>query len=134
MPEGWKLPGLTFSRHRLTLYHVVEYPAPTLDRVFHALADPTRRAMLRALTPGERTIGELGAPFAMTFAAASKHVKVLEGAGLIERRIDGRSHFCRLQPAPLAAANTWLSFYERYWTDRLDRLEQHFSSPGEKSK
>jgi len=113
---------------------MVEYPAASLDRVFQALADPTRRAMLRALTPGERTIGELGAPFEMTFAAASKHVKVLEGAGLVERRILGRSHFCRLQPAPLAAADTWLRFYERYWTDRLDRLEHHFGSQGDTSK
>jgi DNA-binding transcriptional ArsR family regulator len=98
------------------------------------LADPTRRAMLRALTPGERTIGELGAPFEMSFAAASKHVKVLEGAGLIERRVLGRSHYCRLEPAPLAAADKWLHFYERYWTDRLDRLDKYFDSHGEKSK
>ena len=111
---------------------MVEYPAASLDRVFHALADPTRRAMLRALTPGELTIGELSAPFEMTFAAASKHVKVLEGAGLVERRILGRSHFCRLQAVPLAAADTWLRFYERFWTDRLDRLEKHFHSHGEK--
>ena len=124
--------GLTFRAMRIILYQVVEYQAPALDRVFRALADPTRRAMLRALAPGERTIGELGAPFEMTFAAASKHVKVLEAAGLVERRILGRSHYCRLQPAPLAEANTWLHFYERYWTDRLDRLEQHFASPGEK--
>jgi DNA-binding transcriptional ArsR family regulator len=112
---------------------MVEYPAESLNRVFHALADPTRRAILRALTPGERTIGELSAPFAMTFAAASKHVKVLEGAGLVERRILGRSHFCRLQPAPLAAADSWLHFYERYWTDRIDRLEQHFNPQGDSS-
>ena len=90
--------------------------------------------MLRALTPGELTVGELGAPFEMTFAAASKHIKVLETAGLVERRILGRSHFCRLQPAPLAAADTWLRFYERFWTDRLDRLEHHFRPPGKKKK
>ena len=110
---------------------MVEYSAATLDRVFHALADPTRRAMLRALTPGEMTVGELGDPFEMTFAAASKHIKVLEGAGLVERRVLGRSHFCRLQARPLAAADTWLRFYERFWTDRLDRLEKHFSQRGE---
>lgn len=90
--------------------------------------------MLRALTPGELTVGELGAPFEMTFAAASKHIKVLEGAGLVERRVLGRSHFCRLQARPLAAADTWLRFYERYWTDRLDRLEKHFTSREEKSE
>ena len=107
---------------------MVEYRSASLDSVFHALADPTRRAMLRALTPGELSVGALGAPFKMTFAAASKHVKVLEGAGLVERRILGRSHFCRLQPAPLAAADKWLRFYERFWTTRLDRLERHLRS------
>jgi DNA-binding transcriptional ArsR family regulator len=110
---------------------MVEHSAELLDGVFHALADPTRRAMLRALTPGERTIGELAAPFDMTFAAASKHVKVLEGAGLVHRRVHGRSHFCRLRPAPLAVADKWLHFYERYWNERLNRLENYFATPKE---
>src|SRR6267378_6203556 len=95
----------------------------SLDRVFQALADPTRRAMLRRLAKREQSIGELAAPFRMTFAAASKHVKVLERARLLRRRVEGRSHFCRLEPAPLAAANGWLRFYERFWTDQLDALE-----------
>ena len=82
--------------------------------------------MIRALAPGEQTIGELAAPFDMTFAAASKHVKVLEGAGLVHRHVRGRSHFCRLRPAPLAAADKWLRFYERYWNVRLDRLKDFF--------
>jgi DNA-binding transcriptional ArsR family regulator len=94
-----------------------------LDRVFHALADPTRRAMLRRLSQGERSIGELATPFRMSFAGASKHVKVLEQAGLVRRRIDGRSHFCRLEVARLKEAQAWLSYYERFWTDRLDELE-----------
>jgi DNA-binding transcriptional ArsR family regulator len=94
-----------------------------LDSVFHALSDPTRRAMLAQLASGERSIGELAAPFAMSFAAASKHVKVLEGAGLIQRRIEGRSHLCRIEPAPLAAADAWLRFYEQFWNSRLDALE-----------
>jgi DNA-binding transcriptional ArsR family regulator len=111
---------------------MVEYSPAVLDGVFHALADPTRRAMLRALTPGEKTIGELGAPFEMTFAAASKHVKVLEGAGLVERRIRGRSHFCRLQSAPLAAADEWLRFYERFWSESFERLERHLEAHAEK--
>lgn len=93
-----------------------------LDNVFHALADPTRRAMLRSLADGERNIGQLAEPFAMSFAAASKHVKVLEGAGLLRRRVQGRSHVCRLETAPLAAADVWLRFYEGFWTDRLDGL------------
>ena len=102
---------------------MVEQRSAALDRVFHGLADPTRRAMLRSLATGEHTIGALAAPFAMTFAAASKHVKVLEGAGLVRRRVRGRSHLCRLEPGPLAAADEWLRFYERFWTSRLDALE-----------
>jgi DNA-binding transcriptional ArsR family regulator len=102
---------------------MIERRAASLDRVFHALADPTRRAMLRRLAKSEQSIGELAAPFSMTFAAASKHVKVLERAKLVRRRIEGRSHFCRLEPAPLAAAEGWLRFYERFWTGQLDALD-----------
>jgi DNA-binding transcriptional ArsR family regulator len=67
-----------------------------LDNIFRAVADPTRRAMLRSLASGERNIGQLAEPFAMSFAAASKHVKVLEGAGLVRRHVRGREHFCRI--------------------------------------
>ncbi|HZH51590.1 MAG TPA: metalloregulator ArsR/SmtB family transcription factor [Microvirga sp.] len=95
-----------------------------LDAVFHALADPTRREMLRRLAAGERTIGELAAPFRMSFAGASKHVRALESAGLVRRTVRGRSHVCRLDPAPLAAADEWLRFYERFWNERLDALER----------
>jgi DNA-binding transcriptional ArsR family regulator len=94
-----------------------------LDGVFHALADPTRRAMLRSLSLGERKIGELAAPHRMSFAAASKHVRVLEAAGLVRRRIEGRAHVCRIEAAPLAAADEWLRFYEALWTDRLNVLD-----------
>jgi DNA-binding transcriptional ArsR family regulator len=79
--------------------------------------------MLRRLAKSEYSIGELAAPFRMTFAAASKHVKVLERAKIVRRRVEGRSHFCRLEPAPLAAANGWLRFYERFWTEQLDSLD-----------
>lgn len=94
-----------------------------LDRVFHALSDPTRRAMLKALTEDERKIGDLARPFAMSFAAASKHVRVLESAGLVRRRIEGRAHVCSIEPAPLAAIEEWLAFYARFWSGRLDTLE-----------
>jgi DNA-binding transcriptional ArsR family regulator len=97
--------------------------AAALDDVFHALADPTRRAMLRSLASGQRTISELATPFSMSFAAASKHVRVLERAGLVRRKIEGRSHICRLDPAPLAAANEWLRFYEAFWNERFDALD-----------
>jgi DNA-binding transcriptional ArsR family regulator len=104
--------------------HMVEHQPVALDRVFHALSDPTRRAMLRSLAVGERNVGALAAPFAMSLAAASKHVKVLEEAGLLRRRVEGRTHVCRLDPVPLAAADSWLRFYEGFWTDRLDVLAE----------
>ena len=100
--------------------NMVEYQH--LDRVFQALADPTRRAMLARLAKGERNVGELAAPFSMSFAAASKHVKVLENAGLLRRRVAGRAHVCRIEGGPLAAADAWLRHYERFWTERLDAL------------
>jgi DNA-binding transcriptional ArsR family regulator len=94
-----------------------------LDGVFHALADPTRRAMLRSLMAGERNIGELAAPHAMSFAAASKHVRVLEAAGLVRRRVEGRAHVCRLEPEPLVEAEAWLRRSEAMWTRKLEALE-----------
>jgi DNA-binding transcriptional ArsR family regulator len=102
---------------------MVELEAPELTPVFHALGDATRRRMLRDLAGGERTVGQLAQPFDMSLAAASKHIKVLEGAGLIRREVRGRAHFCRLDPGPLADAHEWLSFYERFWTLRLNVLD-----------
>jgi len=94
-----------------------------LNSAFHALADPTRRGMLASLALGEKSVGDLAAPFRMTFAGASKHVKVLENAGLIARRRVGRMQLCRIEPAPLAEAQQWLRQWERYWTENLDRLQ-----------
>lgn len=102
---------------------MVELQVSQLDSVFHALGDGTRRQMLRSLAEGERTVGQLAEPFRMSLAAASKHVKTLEGAGLIRREVRGRMHICRLDPAPLAAADQWLRQYERFWSARLDQLE-----------
>jgi DNA-binding transcriptional ArsR family regulator len=103
---------------------MVELDTSRLDTVFHALGDPTRRRMLRELADGERTVGELAKPFAISLAAASKHIKALESAGLIRREVRGRTHLCRLDPGPLASAYEWLGFYERFWTGRLDVLER----------
>ncbi|HEV7255095.1 MAG TPA: metalloregulator ArsR/SmtB family transcription factor [Mesorhizobium sp.] len=103
---------------------MVELETPRLDAVFHALGDATRRRMLRELAKGERTVGQLAEPFAISLAAASKHIKALENAGLIRREVRGRTHLCRLDPGPLASAHQWLSTYERFWTDRLDALER----------
>ncbi|NIK46616.1 DNA-binding transcriptional ArsR family regulator [Variibacter gotjawalensis] len=80
--------------------------------------------MLRQLTGGEQTVGQLAEPYDISLAAASKHIKALEVAGLIHRDVRGRTHICRLAPGPLATAHQWLSFYERFWTDRLDILER----------
>ncbi len=79
--------------------------------------------MLHSLASGERNISELAAPFDISFVAVSKHVRVLEAAGLVRRRVEGRSHVCRIEPAALASAAEWLRFYERFWTERLDALE-----------
>ena len=93
-----------------------------LDAVFHALADPTRRAMLRDLSSGQRTVGELAAPFAISLAGASKHIQVLERAGLVQREVQGRVHVCRIDARPLHAGVEWLRHYERFWTSKLDAL------------
>lgn len=111
---------------------MVEHKQTELDAVFRALGDPTRRQMLQRLARGEQTVGQLAEPFSMSLAAASKHVKALEGAGLITRQISGRTHVCSLNAAPLQMADDWLRHYERFWTARLDRLEallrQHAAS------
>jgi DNA-binding transcriptional ArsR family regulator len=103
---------------------MVEHDSLRLNSVFQALGDATRRRMLRELSSGERTVGELAEPFAITLAGASKHIKVLENAGLIRREVRGRTHVCRLEPGPLASADEWLRDYERFWTGRLDALDQ----------
>ena len=90
--------------------------------------------MLRDLTGGERTVSQLAQPFAISLAAASKHIKVLENAGMIRREVRGRTHLCRLDPGPLASAHEWLSFYERFWSSRLDVLEQLLRAEDDASK
>ena len=103
---------------------MVELQAHELDTVFHALGDATRRQMLRDLAGGERTVGQLAQPYAMSLAAASKHIQVLERARLIRREVRGRSHVCQLAPSPLASAHEWLGFYETFWNNRFDILER----------
>lgn len=94
-----------------------------LDSVFHALADPTRRAMLRSLSVEPRKVTDLAAPFDISLAAASKHIQVLERAGLVQRTIQGRTHICQLDARPIHAGMEWMRHYERYWNQRLDVLE-----------
>jgi len=111
---------LTIDPTRDIFNHMVEN---RLDVTFHALADPTRRGMIASLALGEKSIGELGEPFRMTFAGASKHVKVLEDAGLVSRRRVGRTHLIRIDAKPLEEAERWLRQWEKFWNVRLDRLE-----------
>jgi DNA-binding transcriptional ArsR family regulator len=99
------------------------YDSSQLDSLFHALSDPTRRAMLGQLAEGDCTIGALANPHHMSLVGASKHIRVLERAGLVARTVHGRNHICSLRAQHLAAANAWLKHYEKFWTDRLDTLE-----------
>jgi len=105
-----------------------------LDTVFHALADPTRRGMLAQLALGETSIGDLAEPYRMTLAGASKHVKVLESAGLVARKKIGRTHLCSLNAKPLEDAERWLRQWEKFWTVRLDRLEAAIGAGKHKEK
>ncbi|MET3930347.1 DNA-binding transcriptional ArsR family regulator [Lysobacter sp. OAE881] len=102
---------------------MVESNSDRLDAVFRALADPTRRAMVRNLARQPRSVGELAEPFEISLAAASKHIKVLEGAGLVQRDVQGRTHVCRLDARPLHAGMEWMRHYEQFWNQRLGALE-----------
>jgi DNA-binding transcriptional ArsR family regulator len=105
-----------------------------LDSTFRALADPTRRGMLANLALGEKSIGELAEPLHMSFAGASKHVKVLEDAGLVARRKDGRNQIIRLEAKPLEEAERWLRQWEKFWNVRLDRLQALVEADARKEK
>jgi DNA-binding transcriptional ArsR family regulator len=114
---------------------MVEYiQATELDRVFSALADPTRRAILQALSQSPSTITEIAKPFPVSFNAISKHVMVLERAGLVHREIKGREHYCWIDPDPLAEANVWLEHYRRFWEQRLDALQVYVARKFKSSK
>jgi DNA-binding transcriptional ArsR family regulator len=102
---------------------MVQHSAPTLDRVFHALAHPARRSILRQLLSGEHNLTALAEPLKMSFPAASKHVRMLERARLVRRRVVGRSHLCRVEPNALARANQWLVDYARAWDERFQHLD-----------
>ena len=96
-------------------------PAP-LDATFGALADPTRRAIIARLAAGEATVSELASPFQVSLPAISKHLRVLEDAGLLARQKIGRTHRCRLNAAPLRDATAWLMRYRQFWEDQFDAL------------
>ena len=104
---------------------LLEMPTDTLDSTFAALADPTRRAILARLSSGEATVTELAEPFEMTLPAVSKHLKVLERAGLISRGRVAQSRPCRLEAGPLRDAADWVWPYHRFWDQSCDRLDDY---------
>ncbi len=96
-----------------------------LSATFSALADPTRRALLAKLAEGDATVGDLASPFKISLPAVSRHLKVLERAGLIERETDAQWRVCRLKGRPLREAHGWLERYRKYWEESLDRLAEY---------
>ncbi len=101
---------------------MVKYNEATLDRTFAALADPTRRGLLQFLSRGETRVTELAKPFAMSLPAVSKHLVVLERAGLLQRRKQGREHHLTINAAPMNDAAQWIEQYRAFWEGSLDRL------------
>jgi DNA-binding transcriptional ArsR family regulator len=106
------------------------HPAPQLDRVYAAIADPTRRAIIGVLATGEANVGDLVQRFPISFNGVSKHVKVLERAGLVTRRVRGREHRLRLNARPLREAARWIDHYREFWGARLDALESFLVGQG----
>jgi len=96
-----------------------------LDRTFAALADPTRRRILEHLALGDRCVTDLARPYRMSLPAVSKHLRVLEKAGLVHRRRDGRVHRLKLEAAPMRQAQQWIEEYRRFWEDSFDRLDAY---------
>lgn len=112
---------------------MVKYSAGNLDRTFHALADPTRRRILAQLTRGDRCVTDLAKPYAMSLPAISKHLRVLEKAGLLRRRRHGRIHEIKLVAQPLQQAAHWVEEYRKFWEGSLDRLAAYLEKNKEKA-
>lgn len=106
---------------------MVEYGSTVLDRTFGALADPTRRRILAQLAKGEECVTHLARPYSMSLAAVSKHLIVLEKAGLVKRRRDGRVHSLALEAKPMQEAREWLDHYRRFWEANLDQFENYLN-------
>jgi DNA-binding transcriptional ArsR family regulator len=114
--------------------HMVNYQPEVLDRTFAALSDPTRRAIIERLAAGESSVTGLAAPFAMSLPAISKHLRVLEDAGLVTRERDGRVHRIGLAPGRLRDASEWIAHYRRFWEERLDSLARYLEQTESKEK
>jgi len=131
----WRMWTLYFTRRLIN--RKVQQRAMTVDqlsRIFAALADPTRREILVRLADGEAAVTELAAPFEMSLPAVSKHLKVLEKAGLITRSREAQWRPCRLEGEPLREANNWLEKYRQFWDDRFDRLDDYLRDLQQKEK
>jgi DNA-binding transcriptional ArsR family regulator len=104
---------------------MVNYRSGSLDEVFAALADPIRRGIVARLARGEASVGDLAAPYRVSAPAISRHLRVLENAGLLERHKRGRVHHCRLRPQPMSAAAEWIEQCREFWESRFDALEKY---------
>jgi DNA-binding transcriptional ArsR family regulator len=111
-----------------------EYPTATLDRVFSAVSDPTRRAILARLAESDARVTDVAEAFPISLNSTSKHIRVLEGAGLVRRRVRGREHFLSLDAAPLADAAAWIEHYHRFWSDQLASLEAFVTARNDPEK
>lgn len=103
-----------------------------LDLIFHALADQTRRRILRMVAEKECTVSEMAEPFNVSLNAISKHIKVLEKAGLIDRTVDGRIHRCKMDARPLDQATALIAHYQKFWEDRFDQIEKYLKQENKK--
>ena len=108
--------------------------AHTLDETLGALADPTRRAILMRLSRGEARVTDLAAPFDISLNSVSKHIRILERAGLVQRRVSGRDHFLALEPGPFDELTQWMQETRQFWSSRLDRLEAALRAEKRKGK
>ncbi len=113
---------------------MVQYRVAQIDRVAAAISDPTRRAIIERLARGPARISEVAEPFPMSLTGVCKHVRVLEGAGLVRRTRRGRDNTLELSPDPMRAVTRWILKYEEFWKSRLDRLENFFAANEEKSR
>jgi len=111
----------------------ISHDSAQLNLIFSALSDPTRRAMLLKLAGKEHSIADLSAPFNISKSAITKHIKVLEKAGLLRRTINGRVHHCRLAVDPLHAASDWMALYQKFWHNKFDALDSYLTSEKDKS-
>jgi DNA-binding transcriptional ArsR family regulator len=118
----------------LIVNHMVKCSSRMLDRTFSALADPTRRHILEHLAHGDRCVTDLAKPYSMSLPAVSKHLRVLERAGLVRRRRDGRVHRLKLEARPMQEAQKWIEEYRRFWEESFDRLDEYLKQLQAKEK